>query len=117
MFPGARCALSISILVMPPGRILSGILLLILCGSIVYSILQIIAAMRYVSVRPPALRTAEPISILKPLAGLDLDLESNLRTFFEQDYPAFEILFAVRDNRDAAVAVVNRLQREYPNIR
>src|SRR5438270_1622589 len=117
MFPGAWCALSISILVMPPGRILSGILLLILCGSIVYSILQIIAAMRYVSVRPPELRTAEPISILKPLAGLDLDLESNLRSFFEQDYPAFEILFAVRDNGDAAVPVVNRLQREYPNIR
>jgi len=117
MFPGAWCALSISILVMPPGRILSRILLLILCGSVVYSILQIIAAMRYVSERPPALRTAEPISILKPLSGLDLDLESNLRTFFEQDYPSFEILFAVRDNSDAAVTVVNRLEREYPNIR
>jgi hypothetical protein len=75
MFPGARCALSISILLMPPGRILSGILLLILCGSIVYSILQVIAAMRYLTVRVPALRAAEPISVLKPLAGLDLDLE------------------------------------------
>src|SRR5579864_719046 len=117
MFPGARCALSISILAMPFGRILSGILLLILCGSIVYSILQIIAAMRYLTVRPPALRTAEPISILKPLAGLDLDLESNLRTFFEQDYPSFEILCAVRNESDAAVAVVNRLQHEYPNVR
>src|SRR5207302_8046584 len=116
MFPGAWCALSISILVMPPGRILSGILLLILCGSIVYSILQIITAMRYVSVRPPALRTAEPISILKPLAGLDLDLESNLRTFFEQDYPSFEILFAVRSESDPAVQVVSRLQREYSKI-
>ena len=102
MFPGARCALSISVLVMPFG-ILSGILLLIVCGSIVYSILQIIAAVRYLSVRPPALRTSEPISILKPLAGLDLDLESNLRTFFEQDYPSFEILFAVRNENDPAV--------------
>ena len=58
----------------------------------------------------------EPISILKPLAGLDLDLESNLRTFFEQDYPAFEILFAVRSEDDPAAAVVARLQREYPKI-
>jgi ceramide glucosyltransferase len=58
----------------------------------------------------------EPISILKPLAGHDLDLESNLRTFFEQDYAAFEILFAVKDTGDPAVAVVEKLQREFPQI-
>ena len=58
----------------------------------------------------------EAISILKPLAGLDLDLESNLRTFFEQDYPAFEILFAVRSEDDPAAEVVTRLQREYPKV-
>ena len=58
------------------------------------------AALRFLTVRPPELRSAEPVSILKPLAGLDADLEANLRTFFEQDYPAFEILFAVREADD-----------------
>ncbi len=59
---------------------------------------------------------SEPgISILKPLAGADLGLESNLRTFFEQDYPAFEILFAVRREDDPSVAIVRRLQLEYPS--
>ena len=82
---------------MRPGKILAGILLLIFCGSLVYSVLQMVAAERFLAVKPAVLRGAEPISILKPLAGLDLDLESNLRTFFEQDYPAFEILFAVRE--------------------
>jgi ceramide glucosyltransferase len=116
MFPGARCALS-SILFLPdPGRIALGVLLLLLCGSIVYSVLQIIAAVRFIAVRPPKLDSPEPISILKPLAGLDLDLEHNLRTFFEQDYPVFEILFAVRNENDPAVKVVNALQREYPDI-
>jgi ceramide glucosyltransferase len=43
-------------------------------------------------------------------------LESNLRTFFEQDYPAFEILFAVRSELDPAAEVVARLQREYPKV-
>lgn len=116
MFPGAWRALSTVILLLHPGRIVSGILLLIVCGSVVYSVLQIIAALRYVAVRPKELGMAEPISILKPLAGLDLDLESNLRTFFEQDYPAFEILFAVRSETDPAVAVVRQLQREYERI-
>jgi ceramide glucosyltransferase len=96
--------------------ILAGIVLLLLLGPIVYSVLQIVAARQYLAVRPPALKSTEPITILKPLAGLDLDLESNLRTFFEQDYPAFEILFAVRNQADPATAVVARLQQEYPKI-
>ena len=99
---------------MRPGTVLAGILLLIFCGSLVYSLLQMIAALKYLAVKPATLQAAEPISILKPLAGLDLDLESNLRTFFEQDYPAFEILFAVRNESDPAVAVVRRLQLAYP---
>jgi ceramide glucosyltransferase len=97
-------------------QVLAAFLLLLLLAAIVYSILSIVAARRYLSVRPPEVLSAEPISILKPLAGLDLDLESNLRTFFQQDYPAFEILFAVRDANDPAAEVVARLQRDYPQV-
>ena len=78
--------------------------------------LAIVAAFRYLAVHPPKLVHAEPISILKPLSGLDLGLESNLRTFFEQDYPAFELLFAVRESSDPAVVVVKKLQAEHPNV-
>ncbi|MCU1336414.1 MAG: putative ceramide glucosyltransferase [Bryobacterales bacterium] len=92
------------------------ILLALLAGSLVYSGLTVIAALRYLSVPPPELRSAEPVSILKPLSGLDADLESNLRTFFEQDYPSFEILFAVREADDPAVPVVEKLQQEYPAV-
>lgn len=116
MLSAASGALLLSMVVIAPGKILAGALLLILFGAVVYSCMQIVAAQRYLSVRPPTLKSVEPISILKPLAGLDLDLESNLRTFFEQDYPAFEILFAVRNENDPAVPVVSRLQKEYPRI-
>jgi ceramide glucosyltransferase len=88
----------------------------LIAGALVYCLLSVIAALRYLSVAAPARRSEEPVSILKPLAGLDLDLESNLRTFFEQDYPAFEILFAVREAADPAVAVVEKLRGEYPNV-
>ncbi len=118
MLPSASFALllSFSVFEVQPGKILARILFLVLCAAIVYSLLQILAASRYLSVQPPDLRSAEPVSILKPLAGLDLDLESNLRTFFQQDYPAFEILCAVRREDDPAVEVVTRLQREYPKV-
>ena len=87
-----------------------------LAGALLYSLIAMIAAGRYLSVRTPVALSCEPVSILKPLAGLDLGLESNLRTFFEQDYPHFEILFAVRTSSDPAIAVVEELQRQYPHV-
>ena len=95
---------------------IGALLLLVVAGAAVYSLLSILAAWRYLAARPPALKSIEPISILKPLAGLDLDLESHLRTFFEQDYAAFEILFAIRSGDDPAARVVSKLQKQYPNI-
>jgi ceramide glucosyltransferase len=92
------------------------ILLALLAGALVYSGLTVLAALRYLSVQPRDLKSVEPISILKPLSGLDADLESNLRTFFEQDYPSFEILFAVREPDDPAVPVVEKLRQVYPNV-
>lgn len=59
----------------------------------------------------------EPVSILKPLAGLDEGLEENLRSFFAQDYEHFEILFAVRTTADPAYALVEKLRQEFPAVR
>ena len=47
---------------------------------------------------------------------MDDGLEENLRTFFEQDYAQFEILFAVRTAKDPAIQVVERLCASYPHI-
>jgi ceramide glucosyltransferase len=85
-------------------------------GSWAYCFLLVAGARRYRSVRPPAPGQLEPISVLKPLHGLDEGLEQNLRTFFEQDYPAFELLFAARDEDDPGLALARRLAREYPHI-
>lgn len=96
--------------------VLTIILLVLLAGALVYSVLSVVAAFRYLAVHPSAPETSAPISILKPLAGLDLGLESNLRTFFEQDYPSYEILFAVKSPQDSAVSVVEKLRSQYPHI-
>jgi ceramide glucosyltransferase len=90
--------------------------LVLLLGAAAYPILSILAARRYRGVRVAQTIDCEPVSILKPVAGLDVDLELNLRTFFEQDYPAFEILFAARSADDPAVEVIERLQADYPRV-
>lgn len=55
-----------------------------------------------------------PVSIYKPLKGCDEGLEENLRSFFELDYPTFQLLFCVADSNDPAIPVVSRLLAEYP---
>src|SRR6185503_1651532 len=57
-----------------------------------------------------------PVSLLKPLYGLDPDLRANLESFCRQDYPAYEILFSVRKESDAAVPLVRRLEKDFPHI-
>ncbi len=56
------------------------------------------------------------ISILKPLKGMDDCLEENLRSFFILDYSQYELLFGIMEENDPAIAVVRRLQKEYPHI-
>ena len=88
----------------------------LVAGSLVYCLLAIEAARRYRAVRPAPASLYPAFSVLKPLHGLDEGLEENLRSFFEQQYPTFELLFAVRQESDPAVPVVRRLQTEYPHI-
>ena len=96
--------------------VLAVFLTALLSGSLLYCILTVAAAVRYRSVRPPAPPSAPPISVCKPLAGIDDGLEENLRSFFEQRYAAFEILFAVRSSKDPAAALVEKLQAGYPQV-
>ncbi len=92
------------------------LLLGLVLGSLVYCALAVIAARRYRSVPRPEATEHPPISILKPLAGVDDGLEENLASFFEQSYPAFELIFAVREAADPAVKVVERLRERYRAI-
>lgn len=58
------------------------------------------------------------VSILRPLAGLDHNLASNLASAFEQRYPRdlFEIILSVRDETDQALPVARRICARYPEV-
>jgi len=92
------------------------LLLALVAGSLVFTLLAIEAARRYLFVRTACTGPCQPISILKPLAGHDEGLEENLRSFFRQSYPTFEILMAVSNENDDALPIARRLTAEYPHV-
>ncbi|MEX2303597.1 MAG: glycosyltransferase [Bryobacterales bacterium] len=57
------------------------------------------------------------VSILKPVAGADLDFYENIRSHALQDYPNFELLFGAGDPNDPALEAIGRLAREFPHLR
>jgi ceramide glucosyltransferase len=58
-----------------------------------------------------------PVSVLKPVHGLEARLKENIESFFRQDYPEYEILFAADEADDAALDVVREVCARYPQIR
>lgn len=96
-------------------------LLVLLLGAVstLWAALGVLAVARVRLRRAPVV--AQPselpaVCVLKPLCGVDADLEANLRTFFEQDHPRFELLFGVQGASDPAVEVVRRLRAAYPHV-
>ncbi|KAJ6519657.1 glycosyltransferase family 21 protein [Mycena sanguinolenta] len=56
------------------------------------------------------------VSILRPLKGLDTNLYENLESTFTQEYPNYELLLSVADERDQALSVARELMAKYPSV-
>jgi ceramide glucosyltransferase len=64
----------------------------------------------------PANAHLPPVSVLKPVHGLEARLKENIESFFRQDYPDYEVLFAADEADDPALDVVREVCARYPNI-
>ena len=85
----------------------------------VYYVLSLFSSWRYFLSRENAVDPnsdyTPPVSILKPVRGLDPDAYENFASFCKQDYPAYEILFCVGDASDPVVPVIEKLAMDFPD--
>ncbi|CAF5211166.1 unnamed protein product, partial [Rotaria magnacalcarata] len=56
------------------------------------------------------------VSIIKPLTGIDANLYENLKTFFNLQYPRYEILFCVQEHDNELIDIIERLREQYPRV-
>jgi ceramide glucosyltransferase len=97
---------------MSPSDVFLGIIASIAIGTALLSFVCVFLVTR----RPRSLPDyTPPVTILKPLKGLDEALEENLRSFFQLDYPAFQLIFGVSATHDPAITIIQRLMAEFPS--
>jgi ceramide glucosyltransferase len=86
-------------------------------AAALYAVIALTAVLRWrnraAAKIPPSL---PPVTLLKPLCGNEPGLYENLRSYCVQDFAEYQIVFGVRDPADPALAVVKRLQAEFPGM-
>jgi ceramide glucosyltransferase len=85
-------------------------------GGSVYAILCVFAVVRLRMSPPPPRRPPEcwpPVTVLKPVHGLEKNQRENLRSSCLQDYPEFQVVLSVQDADDAAIPLLKELQQEF----
>jgi ceramide glucosyltransferase len=95
---------------------MQAVLLGIAAIPFIYYALALFSSWRYF--RQPEEETASdfcpPVSILKPIRGLDPDARENLVSFCQLDYPQYEILFCIDGDDEAVVSVIEDMKRSFP---
>src|ERR1700693_451007 len=97
----------------------SDVLLAIAAIPFIYYLIAIYSSWRYFQkpVTEPDGSFTPPVSILKPIRGLDPDAAENLASFCRLDYPKFEIVFCVDPDDEAVLSVLTKLMADFPDCR
>jgi ceramide glucosyltransferase len=91
------------------------VILIAAAMPLIYYVLAIVAALRFFRREVHSSRDfALPVSILKPVRGLDRESYENYSSFCNLDYPDYEILFNVTDEHDPAIPVIKKIIRDFP---
>jgi len=97
---------------------LRGAVLLLAIGPLVYYLLALYCTLEYFwtlrGLPPRSDSFAPPVSILKPVRGVDPGAYENFASYCRLDYPQYELVFAMADPHDAVIPFIEKLQKDFP---
>ncbi|WP_145017412.1 bacteriohopanetetrol glucosamine biosynthesis glycosyltransferase HpnI [Geobacter argillaceus] len=82
---------------------------IVILPSLAYGLISLFCARSFFGGRPLAADHTPPVTVIKPVKGMDAESFENFASFCRQEYPEFQLLFAVAAADDPAVAVIRRL--------
>jgi ceramide glucosyltransferase len=85
-------------------------------ASMAYTFIAVFAT-RSAGSQPSSCALSLPsVTVLKPLCGAAAETYRCLRSFCQQQYPRYQIIFGLTDPQDPVISIVKRLQREFPEL-
>jgi len=97
--------------------IINFLLLILSLSAVLFYCNAIYAGLAYLRSPHPSDRDFQPpVTILKPICGLDRDAYENLASFCQQDYPDYQIIFAVLESEDPAIELVHKIIHYFPDL-
>ena len=106
-------------------NVLLGIAVLGVCSSTIFLFMVLVAAVRWrrgahaeqnAAASTPR-SSLPPVTIFKPVHGMEAQLEENLESFFRQDYPSFEVILGARDSGDAGLQLAEKIRQRHPQVK
>lgn len=89
---------------------------LVTVPALAYAALTLYCGRSFFAKKPATSGFTPPVSILKPVKGVDGDSFENFASFCRQDYPEYQIVFAVASPADPVIPVIERVIAAFPAV-
>lgn len=96
---------------------LIGVLLILTISSCLYYCFTIYAAIDFFKNTPTTQKKFLPaVSLLTPICGLEWELEANLISFCQQDYPQYQIIFCLQNSQKSCLELLHKVKDKFAHL-
>ncbi len=99
-----------------PGNFVESFLLILCLSAILFYSYAIYAGIVSFQHQVIDYKFHPPLTILKPICGIDKDSYKNLSSFCEQDYPKYQVIFAALESEDPGIEIVQKIIHYFPDL-
>jgi ceramide glucosyltransferase len=89
---------------------------LIILPPLAYGLISVFCARAYFNRKKVPATFTTPVSVIKPVKGIDAQSYENFASFCRQEYPVFQIIFAAASQSDPAIPVIDKIKGDFPYI-